>query len=456
MSSQDYSNARFPEGFLWGAATSSYQIEGAVREGGRGQSIWDTFSHTPGKTVNGDTGDVAVDHYHRWHQDVALMRDLGLSAYRFSIAWPRIIPEGVGAVNQDGLDFYDRLVDGLLEAGIEPWATLYHWDLPQALGDQGGLKNRDVADAFETYVGVITERLGDRVKNWITINEPFVAGFIGYWWGMHAPGETSRAAGLAAVHNLLRMHGKGVDVVRDRVPGAKVGITLNLTSVYTLGDSAADEEEVRRDDGLSNRWFLDPVFKGSYPEDMVEEFGDDMPEVQEGDLDLASRGSDFLGVNYYMPSYVKAGVENPFFDPTIAPDYERTATGWLVEPRGLRDLLVRLDQDYGPREIYITENGAAFDDDRPVDGRVHDPRRIAYYHGHLGACHDAIGEGVPLKGYFAWSLMDNFEWSEGYSKRFGLVYVDYSTQERTPKDSARWYANVIGENAIQPEDAVNP
>lgn len=453
MSSQNHNNARFPDGFRWGAATSSYQIEGAVRDGGRGQSIWDTFSHTPGKTVNGDTGDIAVDHYHRWHQDVAMMRELDLQAYRFSVAWPRIIPEGVGPVNQEGLDFYDRLVDGLLEAGIEPWATLYHWDLPQALGDQDGLKNRDIADAFEAYVGAVTDRLGDRVKKWITINEPFVAGFIGYWWGMHAPGETSRAAGLAAVHNLLRMHGKGVDVVRERVPDARVGITLNLTSVYTLGDSEADEDEVRRDDGLSNRWFLDPVFKGSYPEDMVEEFGDDMPEVHPGDMELMSRETDFLGVNYYMPSYVKAGVENAFFDPSLAPDYERTATGWLVEPRGLKDLLVRIDQDYGPEEIYITENGAAFDDDRPVDGRVHDPRRLAYYHGHLGACHDAIGQGVPLKGYFAWSLMDNFEWSEGYSKRFGIVYVDYSTQERTPKDTARWYANVIRENAIQPEDA---
>ncbi len=455
MVSQDDHGARFPDGFVWGTATSSYQIEGAVREGGRGQSIWDTFSHTPGKTVNGDTGDVAVDHYHRWHQDVALMRDLGLQAYRFSVAWPRVIPEGNGAINQTGLDFYDRLVEGLLEAGIEPWATLYHWDLPQTLGDEGGLTNRDVADAFETYTAAVTERMGDRVKHWITINEPFVAGFLGHWFGMHAPGETSRTAGLAAVHNLLRMHGKAVDVVRETVPDARVGITLNLTSVYTVGDSAADQEEVRRSDGLSNRWFLDPVFSGSYPDDMVDEFGDDMPAIHDGDLALISRDTDFLGVNYYMPIYVKAGVEEPFGDPSIAPDHERTAMGWLVEPRGLKDLLVRVHEDYGPQEMYITENGAAFDDDRPMDGPVHDPRRIAYYHGHLGACHDAIEEGVPLKGYFAWSLTDNFEWAEGYSKRFGIVHVDYSTQERTPKDSARWYSNVIRENLIQPEDAVN-
>lgn len=455
MTSSDHDNARFPDGFRWGAATSSYQIEGAVREGGRGPSIWDTFSHTPGKTVNGDTGDIAVDHYHRWHQDVALMRDLGLQAYRFSIAWPRIIPDGVGATNHAGLDFYDRLVDGLLEVGIEPCVTLYHWDLPQALGDEGGLTNRDVADAFEAYTAVVTERLSDRVKDWITINEPFVAGFLGYWFGMHAPGETSRSAGLAAVHNLLRMHGKAVDVIRDSARDSEVGITLNLTSVYTLGDGEADQDEVRRTDGLSNRWFLDPVFRGAYPEDMVEEFGDDMPEIWDDDLALISRDIDFLGVNYYTPAYVKAGAESgPFGDPSARPDGERTAMDWLVEPRGLKDLLVRIHDDYRPPSIVITENGAAFDDERPIDGRVRDPRRIAYYHGHLGACHDAIGEGVPLHGYFAWSLLDNFEWSEGYAKRFGIVHVDYSTQERTPKDSARWYSNVIRENAIQPEEAV--
>jgi len=454
MTAQDHDSTRFPDGFLWGAATSSYQIEGAVREGGRGPSIWDTFSHTPGKTAGGDTGDIAVDHFHRWPQDIAMMQELGIQAYRFSVAWPRVIPQGTGSVNQAGLDFYDRLVDGLLESGIEPWLTLYHWDLPQPLGDEGGLTNRDVADAFERYAAVLTERLGDRVKRWCTVNEPFVAGFLGYWFGMHAPGETSRAAGLSAVHNLLRMHGKAVDVVRDTVPDAKVGIALNLTSVYTLGDSEADLDAVRHHDGLANRWFLDALYKGAYPEDMAEEFGDDTPDVQDGDLALISRETDFLGVNYYTPAYVKAGVENPFGDPTIAPDYERTAMGWLVEPRGLQDLLVRINQDYHPEAIYITENGAAYDDDRPVDGRVHDPRRIAYYHGHLGAAHEAIEEGVPLKGYFAWSLMDNFEWAEGYSKRFGIVHVDFSTQERTPKDSARWYANVIEENAIQPAESV--
>lgn len=454
MTDQVHGHGRFPDGFVWGAATSSYQIEGAVNEDGRGPSIWDTFSHTPGKTTNGDTGDISVDHYHRWHQDVALMRDMGLNAYRFSVAWPRVIPDGGTEVNEAGLDFYDRLVEGLLECGIEPWLTLYHWDLPQALGDQGGLVNRDVAGAFETYTEAVTRRLSDRVRNWITINEPFVAGFLGHWFGMHAPGETSREAGLAAVHNLLRMHGSAVDVIRGNVDGARVGITLNLTSVYTLFDSEADQQEVRFHDGMSNRWFLDPVFKGEYPTDMVEAFGDDMPDVQPGDMELISRPTDFLGVNYYMPSYVKAGVENPFGDTAIAPEGERTATGWLVEPRGLKDLLVRLQEDYAPVEIYITENGAAFNDNAPVDGRVHDQRRIAYFQGHLSACLDAIGQGVPLKGYFAWSLMDNFEWAEGYAKRFGIVYVDYSSQQRTPKDSARWYSNVIRENQVLDKDAV--
>jgi beta-glucosidase len=294
----------------------------------------------------------------------------------------------------------------------------------------------------------MTRRVGDRVKNWITINEPFVAGFLGYWFGIHAPGETDRAGGLAAVHNLLRMHGTGVDIVQDTVSDARVGITLNLTSVYTQFDSEEDEREVAHHDGLSNRWFLDPVFKGQYPDDMLETFGDDAPDVQSGDMELISRSTDFLGVNYYTPTYVKAGVENPFGDQTIAPDGERTAMGWLVEPSGLRDLLVRIKDDYAPGALYITENGAAFDDPSPVDGRVHDPRRIAYYQGHLSACLEAIDQGVPLVGYFAWSLLDNFEWAEGYAKRFGIVHVDYSTQTRTLKDSARWYSNVIKANRI--------
>ena len=440
---------RFPDGFIWGAATASYQVEGAVREDGRGPSIWDTFSHTPGKTRNGDTGDVAVDHYRRWHQDVALMRDLDLDAYRFSVAWPRIIPDGVGKVNAKGLDFYDRLVDGLLESGIDPWVTLYHWDLPQALQHDGGLKHRDVAGAFGEYTEAVTRRLGDRVKHWITINEPWCAAFLGYWWGVHAPGETTRAGGLAAAHNLLRMHGTAMDIIRDTVPDARAGITLNLTSVYPKGDTEADEEAVRRADGVRNRWFADPVFHGSYPEDMVEAFGDDVPEIESGDMELISRPTDFLGINYYNPDYVSADDNAP------QPEGERTAMGWIVEPRGLKELLVRVHEEYGPAALYVTENGAAYDDPRPVDGRVSDPRRIAYYHAHLQACLDAIDAGVPLEGYFAWSLLDNFEWAEGYAKRFGIVHVDYATQERTPKDSARWLANVARENTLLDESAID-
>jgi beta-glucosidase len=441
--------SRFPDGFVWGAATSSYQVEGAVGEDGRGPSIWDTFSRTPGKTRGGDTGDVAVDHYRRWHQDVAMMRDLGLQAYRFSVAWPRVIPDGVGRVNERGLDFYDRLVEGLLESGIEPWLTLYHWDLPQALADSGGLTDREVAGAFGAYTEAVARRLGDRVKRWVTINEPWVAGIMGYWWGVHAPGETSRAAGLAASHNLLRMHGTAIEVLRGTVPDAKVGITLNLTPVYPIGDTEADVEAARSKDGEQNRWFLDPVFRGSYPDDMKRDVGDDLPEIADGDMALISQPTDFLGINYYNPTYVSADEQAP------QPEGERTAMGWLVEPESLKAVLLRVHEEYGPAEIAITENGAAYDDPAPIDGRVRDPERIAYFHGHLLAAREAIDAGVPLRGYFAWSLMDNFEWAEGYSRRFGIVHVDYSTLRRTPKDSARWYGEVIAQNAVVDQDAID-
>jgi beta-glucosidase len=447
MTSEGRGN-RFPDGFTWGTATASYQVEGAVREDGRLPSIWDTFSHTPGKVVGGDTGDIACDQYHRWAQDVAMMRDIGAGAYRFSVAWPRVIPTGVGAVNNAGLDFYDRLVDGLLEVGIEPWATLYHWDLPQALQDEGGLTHRDVAGAFGEYTEAVTRRLGDRVSRWITINEPWCAAFLGYWYGVHAPGERSRAAALAAGHNLLRMHGTAMDVIRGAAPGAKAGITLNTTSVYPIRDTAEDEDEARRSDGLRNRIWLDPLYKGTYPDDIAREVEDDMPAIEEGDMALISRPTDFLGVNYYNPDYVSKDSNAP------QPDGERTAMGWLVEPKGLSDLLERLHRDYDPGALYVTENGSAWDDEAPIDDRVRDPKRIAYFQGHLGACLDAIDAGVPLKGYFAWSLLDNFEWAEGYTKRFGIVHVDYATQRRTPKDSALWFGNVARENAILDADPV--
>jgi beta-glucosidase len=440
--------AQFPDGFLWGAATAAYQIEGAVQEDGRGESIWDRFSHAIGRTANGDTGDVACDHYHRWQEDIGIMRELGLAAYRFSIAWPRIIPEGRGAVNQPGLDFYERLVEGLLEAGITPWATMYHWDLPQVLEDAGGWPERATADAFAEYADVITSRLGDRVKHWITINEPWVVAYLGYGWGVHAPGRADMAAALATGHSLLLGHGKAVEVVRSNVRDAEVGITLNLSSHYPATDSNEDLEAAHRSDGFGNRWFLDPVLKGSYPDDMVALFGPLAPAVEPDDMAIISQPTDFLGINYYSPTYVRYAANAPMQTSPVDHEGEKTEMGWLVEPRGLRDLLVRLQEDYAPPAIYVTENGAAFADPLPENDRVADPRRLAYIHDHLLAAHEAIGAGAPLRGYFCWSLLDNFEWAEGYTKRFGVTYIDYATQTRTIKDSGRWYRGVTEANAV--------
>ena len=440
--------ATFPDEFLWGAATAAYQIEGAVDEDGRGESIWDRFSHTIGKTANGDTGDVACDHYHRWQEDIGLMRELGLGAYRFSIAWPRILPEGRGAVNQPGLDFYERLVEGLLEAGITPWATLYHWDLPQTLEDAGGWPNRETADAFAEYADVVTSRLGDRVKHWITINEPWVVAYLGYGWGTHAPGRSSMADALATGHTLLLGHGKAVEVVRGNVRDGQVGITLNLSSHYPATDSNEDFEAAHRSDGFGNRWFLDPVIRGAYPDDMTALFGPIAPTVEPDDMVIISRPTDFLGVNYYSPTYVRFAANAPMQTASVEREGERTAMGWLVEPQGLRDLLVRLGEEYAAPAIYVTENGAAYDDPPPANGRVADPRRLTYIHDHLLAAHEAIEAGAPLRGYFCWSLLDNFEWAEGYTKRFGVTYVDYATQTRTIKDSGRWYRQVTEANAV--------
>jgi beta-glucosidase len=450
MSDRSRGSLLFPQGFVWGAATAAYQIEGATQEDGRGESIWDRFSHTPGKTLNGETGNVAIDHYHHWRDDIGIMAELGLNAYRFSIAWPRILPEGRGQVNQRGLDFYDRLVDGLLERDITPWATLYHWDLPQILEDAGGWRNRATVEAFAEYTDVITRRLGDRVKNWITINEPWVAAFLGHMMGIHAPGKTDLKTALTAAHLLLLAHGRAVDVVRTNVPDARVGITLNLTQTYPASDGEADETAARKHDGHLNRWYLDPVFRGTYPEDIAESLGDFMPEIEDGDFEIISRPTDFLGINYYFPTYVAHDATSPMEYRLVEREGEHTATGWLVEPESLRELLVRVNEDYKPEEIHITENGAATDDRPPVDGKVQDRQRTAYIHDHLLASRKAMDEGVPLKGYFAWSLMDNYEWNSGYSKRFGITWVDYATQQRTIKDSGRWYADVIRSNSLLP------
>jgi len=446
----------FPQGFVWGAATSAYQIEGAHDADGRGRSIWDTFSHTPGRTSGGDTGDVAVDHYRRMPDDVRLIAGLGLTAYRFSVAWPRVQPAGRGPANAAGLDFYRRLTDELLAKGIEPWVTLYHWDLPQELEDAGGWPARDTAERFAEYAGLVVDALGDRVRHWTTLNEPFCAALLGYAAGVHAPGRREPAAALAAVHHLLLGHGLAVQALRAG-GAAEVGITVNLYAVSPATDTPADADAARRVDGLQNRLWLDPVLLGRYPADLVEDLAPlgVLDAVTAEDLATISAPLDALGVNYSTRHVVAAGEGasghgaggSPWIGGVPVHMVQRglplTATGWEIDGAGLHEVLLRVSRDYPELPIYVTENGAAFDDVRDADGRVRDTDRIDFLRGHLAACHDAMAAGVPLRGYFAWSLLDNFEWSEGYRKRFGLVYVDYRTLERVPKDSAAWYAGVI-------------
>jgi beta-glucosidase len=448
-----------PTGFLWGAATAAYQVEGAADEDGRGRSIWDTFSHTPGRVQDGDTGDVAVDHYHRYREDVALMADLGLSSYRFSVAWPRIQPDGRGRVDRRGLDFYRRLVDELLSAGIEPWVTLYHWDLPQALEDAGGWPERDTAERFADYAATVHGALSDRVTYWTTLNEPWCSAFLGYASGVHAPGRRDPAAAVRAAHHLMLGHGLAVE--RMRGGNSKLGVTLNLYDVGAASDSPADHDAARRIDGVQNRLFLDPILLGRYPDDVVRDLAavTDQAHVRDGDLATIAAPLDLLGVNYYTRHVVAAGegagrgsawVESEHVH-AVETGLPRTAMGWDVDPAGLGALLRRLHREYPAILLYITENGAAYDDVVAPDGGVHDAERVAYLRAHLAECHGAIADGVPLRGYFAWSLMDNFEWAYGYAKRFGLVHVDYATQRRTPKDSAHWYRAASRANAVVPE-----
>lgn len=442
----------FPEAFVWGAATASYQIEGGVREGGRGESIWDRFSHTPGKIQNGDTGDVACDHYHRYAEDVELMAELGLNAYRFSIAWPRIFPEGKRQVNTQGLDFYNRLVDCLLEAGIEPFATLYHWDLPQALQEEGGWANQDTVGYFADYTVTVSRELGDRIHHWITHNEPWVVAFLGHATGEHAPGLKDLATALQVSHHLLLSHSQAVPILREHGDAdTRVGITLNLHPAHPASESQADEEAARRFDGYKNRWFLDPLFKGQYPEDMLAWYDDKAPSIHPGDLDRIAVPIDFLGVNYYFRDVVEAGPQEKFLQAnTIKPqEAEYTEMGWEIYPEGLYELLMRLHQGYQVPKLYVTENGAAFADEVEADGQVHDPRRVRYLQEHFLQAHRAIQDGAPLAGYFVWTLLDNFEWAFGYSKRFGLIYVDHPTQERIVKESGKWYRDVIAENRVK-------
>ena len=438
----------FPPDFVWGAATASYQIEGAAHEDGRGESVWDRFCATPGKVRGGDSGEVACDFYHRYRDDVRLMKELGLDAFRFSIAWPRVLPTGRGAVNEAGLDFYDRLVDELLANEIEPFVTLFHWDTPQALEDAGGWPVRTTAEAFAEYAQVVVGRLGDRVRRWITHNEPWVHAWIGYAWGEHAPGRTSEPDAVAAAHHLLLSHGWAVDAIRRAVPQAQVGITLNLAQAYPASDTPEDEAAAWRVDGEGNRWFLEPLFRGAYPQDLLERNELVSPFVQDGDLDAIAAPLDFLGVNNYSRFIVGAGADGPRVEGN--PEAQHTDMGWEVYPDGLHELLVRVTREYSPPAIYITENGAAFGDIRVHDGRVHDPERTSYLDTHIDAVSRAVADGAPVRGYFVWSLLDNFEWAHGYSKRFGIVYVDYPTLERVPKDSFYWYRDHIASRRDAP------
>jgi beta-glucosidase len=442
MRSPDFT--AFGPDFLWGTATSAYQIEGAVTEDGRSPSIWDTFCQVPGAVDGGDTGEQACDHYHRWPEDVSLMRTLGLTSYRFSVAWPRIVPGGTGAVNQAGLDFYDRLVDALLEAGIRPNATLYHWDLPQALQDRGGWPARDTAYAFAEYAGVVAARLGDRVTDWATLNEPLCSAWIGHLEGRMAPGLTDLTAAVRASFHLHLGHGLAAQAVRAASPGeVRLGISNNLSTCEPASPSDADKAAAQRADGHINRWWLDPILGRGYPQDMADVYGVRLPE-QNGDLETIAQPLDWLGVNYYFRQIITddpaSGV--PFFRQVPGPG-PRTGMNWEVHSAGLEELLLRLTREYGVRELMVTENGAAYHDVVGPDGQVHDPERTAYLAEHLAACARAAAAGAPLTAYFAWSLLDNFEWAYGYDKRFGLVHVDYATQRRTIKDSGRRYATII-------------
>jgi beta-glucosidase len=441
---------KFPADFLWGAATASYQIEGSPLADGAGPSIWHRFSHTPGNTVNGDTGDVACDHYRRYESDVALMRELGLKGYRLSIAWGRVFPEGKGRVNQAGLDFYSRLIDKVLEAGITPNVTLYHWDLPAALDDRGGWLNPDIADWFGDYAATMFDALADRVPMWATLNEPLIITDAGYMNGNLAPGHRNLYEVPIVSHNLLRAHGRGVQAFRARgAKGSRVGIVPNFEPKYPASTSDEDNRAAERADAYWNRHYLDPIFLGAYPEQLIEMFGDAWPKQNANDMDLISQPIDFVGVNYYSRSVIKHDDASPPFSlravkQEAAP---HTDMGWEVFPDGLTQILTWIKERYGDIPLYVTENGSAFaDPPQAIGGKVDDPLRKDYMREHLKAIRRAMLQGVNLRGYFAWSLLDNYEWSYGYSKRFGIVHVNYETQERTIKSSGRFYSEVIASN----------
>ena len=442
---------RFPAGFTWGAATSSYQIEGAAHADGKGEGIWDRFSHTPGRVAGGDTGDVACDHYHRYAEDVALVASLGLGAYRFSVSWPRVLPSGLGPVNEPGLDFYDRLVDELLLRGIAPHVTLYHFDLPQALEDAGGWPARETAQRFADYAAVVAGRLGDRVTYFATINEPFIVAEHGYRLGVHAPGRTEPGAALAAAHHLLLAHGLGVPAIRAIAPRAQVGIALNLDALHPTTGHVLDLEATMVAHDRVNRWYLDPIVGRGYPEDGVNASGWSRTEILAGDMEAIATPIDFVGVNYYSHRYVRSPLLGPPAADPGASD-ERTSLGWAVYPAGLAEVLQFVASRTGHLPLYVTENGAAFAEDA-ADPTV-DPERVRFLRDHLAVALDAIEAGVPLRGYFVWSLLDNFEWALGYAARFGIVHVDYSTLQRRPRESARFLSAVARSGSLQvgPDD----
>jgi beta-glucosidase len=442
--------AAFPPTLRFGVATAAYQVEGAVREDGRGESIWDRFCRRPGAVAHGHTGDVACDHYHRWREDLDLMADLGIESYHFSISWSRVQPSGRGAANEHGIAFYRRLVEGLLERGIEPFPTLYHWDLPQALQDTGGWAARATAQRFADYARLVAERLGDVVDQWTTHNEPYVVAFLGYALGTKAPGLRDWPTALRASHHLLLSHGLAVQALRATAAlTPTVGIALNLFPTLPASDDPADHDAARRMDGHVNRWFMDPIMLGRYPQDMIEAH-DELSGplawdwIEDGDLAVIAQPLDYIGVNYYCPHRcAAAGPDQPLALRLVPGPPPRTAMGNAIQPDGLHEMLLRLRRDYAVPRFYVTENGAAFDDPAPVDGRVADPERTAYLRSHLAALARAIADGIDVRRYCAWSLLDNFEWEHGYDKRFGLVHVDFETLERVPKDSALWYRDFI-------------
>jgi beta-glucosidase len=439
------SRAEFGSDFQWGCSTSAFQIEGGSSEGGRVPSIWDTFCRQPGKIRDGSDGDVACDHFNRWPEDMALAQSLGLNSYRFSISWPRIFSARDAAPNEEGLEFYSKLVDGMLARGLVPFVTLYHWDLPQYLQDQGGWTNRDTVKAFVEYADVVSKRLGDRVKNWITHNEPWCTSIHGNLDGMHAPGLKDTATALQVCHNVLLSHGLAVPVIRANVDGAKVGIALSLHPIEAASDSEADRQAVVRHDAFRNRWFLDSLHGRGYPSVPLEMLGKDAPEVHAGDMDAIAVRTDFLGVNYYFPEVVRNDPAAGFLQTAVVlPEgRQRTDFGWEVAPDGLTSLLVRIAREYEPGTMYVTENGSCYDDHVGADGSIEDTARREFLVRHLKAVRSAREQGVPVKGYFAWSLLDNFEWSEGYLRRFGIAYVDFKTQQRTLKSSGKWYRNFL-------------